>query len=193
MTPNSRVLANAPTSLLIVPASLVGNWKAEVAKFAPDLRLFIAHPTQTTREQLDLAARHHSVGGVEQADPAARARSGVEPAPAALEPVEHERKLELFNLKKETDWTDPASVRGYREKVAALKEEWQVEDEEAGVNAEAEAEAESKPVRKAGQARGAQSPADGNLFESQIKAGEATASQINKMRGYADVGNSKEN
>jgi non-specific serine/threonine protein kinase len=45
-------------SLLIVPASLVGNWKVEIAKFAPDLRLFIAHPSQTSREQLDLAVQH---------------------------------------------------------------------------------------------------------------------------------------
>ncbi|MCX6839752.1 MAG: DEAD/DEAH box helicase [Verrucomicrobia bacterium] len=45
-------------ALLIVPASLVGNWKAEVAKFAPDLKLFIAHPSQTSREMLDLAVKH---------------------------------------------------------------------------------------------------------------------------------------
>jgi non-specific serine/threonine protein kinase len=45
------------TSLLVVPASLIGNWKAEVAKFAPELRLFIAHPSQTEREVLDLAAK----------------------------------------------------------------------------------------------------------------------------------------
>ncbi|MBL9129675.1 MAG: DEAD/DEAH box helicase [Verrucomicrobiaceae bacterium] len=43
--------------LLVVPASLVGNWKAEVAKFAPDLRLFIAHPSQIERERLDLAVK----------------------------------------------------------------------------------------------------------------------------------------
>ncbi|MBL9179914.1 MAG: DEAD/DEAH box helicase [Verrucomicrobiaceae bacterium] len=43
--------------LLVVPASLVGNWKAEVARFAPDLRLFIAHPSQIERERLDLAVK----------------------------------------------------------------------------------------------------------------------------------------
>jgi non-specific serine/threonine protein kinase len=45
-------------ALLVVPASLIGNWKAEMAKFAPDLRLFIAHPSQTDRETLALAATH---------------------------------------------------------------------------------------------------------------------------------------
>lgn len=48
-------VAKSP-ALLVVPASLVGNWKAEVAKFAPDLSLFIAHPSQTAREELELAA-----------------------------------------------------------------------------------------------------------------------------------------
>jgi len=43
--------------LLVVPASLVGNWKAEVARFAPELRLFIAHPSQIERERLDLAVK----------------------------------------------------------------------------------------------------------------------------------------
>ncbi len=47
-------------ALLIVPASLVGNWKAEVAKFAPDLKLFIGHPSVTPREQLDFAAQDPS-------------------------------------------------------------------------------------------------------------------------------------
>jgi non-specific serine/threonine protein kinase len=34
-------------SLLVVPASLLGNWKAESARFAPALRLLIAHPSET--------------------------------------------------------------------------------------------------------------------------------------------------
>ena len=46
------------SGLLIVPASLIGNWKAEVTRFAPDLKLFIAHPSQTTREDLDFAVQH---------------------------------------------------------------------------------------------------------------------------------------
>ncbi len=33
-------------SLLIVPASLIGNWKAEVSKFAPSLSYFIAHTSE---------------------------------------------------------------------------------------------------------------------------------------------------
>ena len=45
-------------ALLVVPASLVGNWRAEVKRFAPDLKLFIAHPTATSREGLDWAVKH---------------------------------------------------------------------------------------------------------------------------------------
>jgi non-specific serine/threonine protein kinase len=32
-------------SLLVVPASLVGNWKSELVKFAPSLKFWIAHPS----------------------------------------------------------------------------------------------------------------------------------------------------
>ncbi|NJM09555.1 MAG: DEAD/DEAH box helicase, partial [Bdellovibrionaceae bacterium] len=31
--------------LLVLPASLIGNWKAELTRFAPSLRLWIAHPS----------------------------------------------------------------------------------------------------------------------------------------------------
>ena len=34
-------------SLLIVPASLIANWKAEISRFAPSLSMFIAHPSET--------------------------------------------------------------------------------------------------------------------------------------------------
>ena len=34
-------------SLLVVPASLIANWHSEIAKFAPDLKVFIAHRSET--------------------------------------------------------------------------------------------------------------------------------------------------
>jgi superfamily II DNA or RNA helicase len=34
-------------SLLVVPASLIANWKAELARFAPSLATLIAHPSET--------------------------------------------------------------------------------------------------------------------------------------------------
>ncbi|MHC4732725.1 MAG: DEAD/DEAH box helicase, partial [Planctomycetota bacterium] len=44
--------------LLVVPASLVDNWRAEMERFAPRLRVLIAHPSQIpTRELERLPAR----------------------------------------------------------------------------------------------------------------------------------------
>lgn len=44
-------------SLLVVPASLIANWKSEITRFAPSLRTFIAHPsalsTGTTSRDLE--------------------------------------------------------------------------------------------------------------------------------------------
>ena len=42
----------APT-LLVVPASLLGNWRAEAARFAPSLKLCFLHPAENDRETLD--------------------------------------------------------------------------------------------------------------------------------------------
>lgn len=40
-------------SLLVVPASLLGNWRAECTRFAPKLRIFWCHPSQTDRTEMD--------------------------------------------------------------------------------------------------------------------------------------------
>ncbi|MFO7906504.1 MAG: DEAD/DEAH box helicase, partial [Pirellulaceae bacterium] len=40
-------------SLLIVPASLLGNWKSEATRFAPKLNLLVAHSSETSRKDLD--------------------------------------------------------------------------------------------------------------------------------------------
>ncbi len=39
-------------SLLVVPASLLANWKSEAEKFAPSLRLLFIHPSETQRQIL---------------------------------------------------------------------------------------------------------------------------------------------
>ncbi len=44
--------------LLVVPASLLGNWLAEFERFAPQLRIFAAHPSRTPREELDAVLAH---------------------------------------------------------------------------------------------------------------------------------------
>lgn len=43
--------------LLIVPASLIGNWTAEIARFAPSLKYYVIHPQEkSTVEEHDLGA-----------------------------------------------------------------------------------------------------------------------------------------
>jgi len=43
---------DAPPSVLVVPASLIGNWMNEFKRFAPHLRVFAAHPSAVSRESL---------------------------------------------------------------------------------------------------------------------------------------------
>jgi non-specific serine/threonine protein kinase len=38
--------------LLVVPASLLANWRSEAERFAPSLRVLVAHPSATPREEL---------------------------------------------------------------------------------------------------------------------------------------------
>ena len=49
-------LAGRAPSLLVVPASLVGNWKQELARFAPQLNVFFAHRSESDAATLDQVA-----------------------------------------------------------------------------------------------------------------------------------------
>ena len=42
---------NGRPSLLLVPASLLGNWQRELQRFAPSLRVFFMHPSQTSADE----------------------------------------------------------------------------------------------------------------------------------------------
>ncbi len=44
--------ARRPPSLLVVPASLIANWLAEIERFAPDLAVIVAHPSARPSRQL---------------------------------------------------------------------------------------------------------------------------------------------
>ena len=44
---------DARPALLVAPASLLGNWQAEAARFAPALRVVIAHPSTTGSDRFD--------------------------------------------------------------------------------------------------------------------------------------------
>jgi non-specific serine/threonine protein kinase len=48
-----------PPDLLVVPASIVANWKAEIDRFAPNLSAWIAHPSESDGDLL----RPENLGG----------------------------------------------------------------------------------------------------------------------------------
>ncbi|HEY3915691.1 MAG TPA: DEAD/DEAH box helicase [Verrucomicrobiae bacterium] len=56
-----RAASNPPDaivpSLLIVPASLIANWKVEIQKFAPSLQVYYAHPSESPGGKLADAAK----------------------------------------------------------------------------------------------------------------------------------------
>jgi superfamily II DNA or RNA helicase len=50
--------------LLVAPASLLANWAAEIARFAPSLNVIVAHPSATPAEKLTTAGADN-LGGVD--------------------------------------------------------------------------------------------------------------------------------
>jgi len=50
-------------SLLVLPASLIGNWKAELARFAPSLRVLFVHRSQLSKQAIDALAEDPSAPG----------------------------------------------------------------------------------------------------------------------------------
>jgi len=47
---------NSSPALLVLPASLLANWKTEFEKFAPSLKILFAHPSQASASDLQEAA-----------------------------------------------------------------------------------------------------------------------------------------
>ena len=48
--------------LLVVPASLIANWQAEAARFAPHLQLLVAHPSGTPAKELAALSQERLAG-----------------------------------------------------------------------------------------------------------------------------------
>jgi non-specific serine/threonine protein kinase len=51
----------AAPSVVVVPASLVANWRAELEAFAPSLSVIYAHPSETTPDIFDQMGRDSSL------------------------------------------------------------------------------------------------------------------------------------
>ncbi len=51
--------------LLVVPASLLGNWQSELARFAPSLRYVVAHRSELAKDELEKLGRPKALGRVD--------------------------------------------------------------------------------------------------------------------------------
>ncbi len=61
LTLKEKSKAHKKPSLLVLPASLLANWKAEIAKFAPSLRTQFVHSSETDKSSLVNMARHPEI------------------------------------------------------------------------------------------------------------------------------------
>ena len=61
----SRREASRVPSLVVAPASLIANWKRELERFAPGLRVFVAHPSESDIDLADGAALGSALGRVD--------------------------------------------------------------------------------------------------------------------------------
>ncbi len=52
-------------SLIVAPASLIGNWKSELERFAPALSLFVAHPSETSIDLNNERALDSALAGMD--------------------------------------------------------------------------------------------------------------------------------
>ena len=55
-------------SLLVVPASLIANWKSELAKFAPSLTFAVAHPSEATAAAKELTLKELTLADADAFD-----------------------------------------------------------------------------------------------------------------------------
>ncbi len=62
LTQRATKKESATPHLLIVPASLLGNWQAEAARFAPSLRLLVAHASAMPGKELTSLAAERLAG-----------------------------------------------------------------------------------------------------------------------------------
>lgn len=98
----------------------------------------------------------------------------------------HARQVELYALKKGTDWSDPKSIHAYSEAVAALKAEWEQEDAAAGEETEQVSKGSTRdraPV--SGRSNSVVVAGLSKAEQAMLEAGKAIAESFNISKGRA--------
>jgi SNF2 family DNA or RNA helicase len=58
----SRRIKEKGTDLIVMPASLVDNWRLEIERFAPELKVLVAHPSHISSPKLKKVPKKHVDG-----------------------------------------------------------------------------------------------------------------------------------
>lgn len=94
----TQIVTKRDPALVVCPASLIGNWLAEAARFAPELRVLAIHPSETSAEKIaEYAASRITEKETQNADSSSQSLS------AQQHPIQNQIPSEVSSLTNAPD------------------------------------------------------------------------------------------